>query len=134
MSYLEITTLTSDDIQTYINLIYQINSFKKEKIVFFDDVLHSIYILKIDNKIVSTARLLIEKKLYEPIGHIEDVVTDEAHRSKGYGKILINYLKNIAFNKFNCYKIVLNCKPSLEKFYTSCGMEKTGYSFSLYKN
>jgi predicted GNAT family N-acyltransferase len=124
-----------EEIQNYIDLIYQMNFFKQEKtMIFDDDNLESIYVLKIENKIVSTARLLIEKKLYQPIGHIEDVVTDEKYRSNGYGKILINYLKYIAFNNFNCYKIVLNCKPTLEKFYTSCGMKKTGYSFSLYKN
>lgn len=131
-SYFFITTLKFEEIQTYIDLIYQMNFFKEEKNVFFDDILDSIYVLKINDKIVSTARLLIEKKLYQPVGHIEDVVTDENERGKGYGKILINHLKYIAFNNFNCYKIVLNCKEDLEKFYTSCGLEKTGYSFSLY--
>jgi len=130
---LVITTLNSGEIQTYIDLIYQMNFFKNEKIAFFNDILDSIYVLKIDDKIVSTARLLIEKKLYQPIAHIEDVVTDQNYRGNGYGKILINYLKYIVFNKFDCYKLVLNCKPSLDKFYTSCGMEKTGSSFSLYK-
>ena len=132
-SDLVITNLKSDEIDTYIDLIYQMNSFKGNKNICFNDVLDSIYVLKIDNKIVSTARLLIEKKLYEPIGHIEDVVTDESYRGYGYGKILINYLKYITFNQFKCYKLVLNCKENLEKFYTSCGMEKSGYSFSLYK-
>ena len=94
----------------------------------------NIFVLEHNNKIISTGKLLIENKLYQPIGHIEDIVTDIEYRRNGYSKFLLEYLKDVAFKEYNCYKIVLNCKDELENFYKSCGLEKTGISFSLYKN
>lgn len=132
--YFSIEILKENELSIYIDLIYQMNNFKKDTNTNISFPNYNIYTLKVNNKIVSTAKLLIENKLYEPVGHIEDVVTDKEHRCKGYGKILINYLKHIAFEKNNCYKIVLSSKESLNDFYKSCGLERTGYSFSLYKN
>jgi dTDP-4-amino-4,6-dideoxygalactose transaminase/predicted GNAT family N-acyltransferase len=129
--------LDTSEIGEYSKLMYQLNNYKPENVEQLSltkQSLKSIYVLKIHDKIVSTAKLLIEEKLYEPMGHIEDVVTDSEFRGKGYGKMLIEILKNLAFEKFKCYKIVLNCKTELEPFYSSCKMEKTGYSFSIYKD
>ena len=63
--------------------------------------------------------------MYQPVGHIEDVITD-----KGYGKSLIKYLIDIATKDMDCYKVIL----SLDNFYVNCGMTKTGSSFTVYKN
>ena len=66
--------------------------------------------------------------MYQPVGHIEDVITD-----KGYGKSLIKYLIDIAIKDMCCYKVILSCKESLDNFYLNCGMSKTGSSFTVYK-
>lgn len=42
------------------------------------------------NRIVGTASLIVERKFTHhcgKVGHIEDVVTDEACRGKGFGKV-----------------------------------------------
>lgn len=83
--------------------------------------------MKLNTKIVSTA------KLYQPVGHIEDVVTDNQYGNKGYGKSLIKYLINIATNDMNCYKVILSCKEELNDFYEKCGMTKSGSAFTIYK-
>jgi len=133
---INITTLdTEKDLTEYSELLYQMNNTKKElELNLLEASLKSIYILKVDNKIVSTAKLLIEEKLYDPVGHIEDVVTDKDNRKKDYGKTLIKYLKKVAFEKYKCYKIVLSCKTELENFYSKCGLTNTGYSFTSYNN
>ena len=125
-----ITTLDIKDIDEYRQILYETNDYKKD---IYNINIDSIYVLKISNKILSTAKLLIENKMYEPVGHIEDVVTKKEYRGKGYGKQLIKYLLDNGLNKHKCYKIVLNCKTELDDFYTKCGMLKTGSSFSVYK-
>lgn len=132
---LYITTLdTEKNLEEYSQLLYQMNNYvEKDKILELnEDVCKTIYIMKLNNKIVSTAKLFVEEKLYQPLGHIEDVVTDNEHRNKGYGKSLIKYLINVAIKDLNCYKVILSCKESLDNFYISCGMTKTGSSFTIY--
>lgn len=134
---LYITTLnTEDSLEEYANLLCQMNGYKEKdkKLELTKDVSKTIYIMKLNNKIISTAKLFIEEKIYQPVGHIEDVVTDNQHRNKGYGKSLIKYIINKAINDMNCYKVILNCKEELNNFYTKCGMTKTGSAFTIYKN
>jgi len=125
-----ITKLETKDIDKYRDILYQMNSYTSDS---YNMNIDSIYLLKINNDIISTAKLLIENKIYQSVGHIEDVVTNEQYRGKGYGKQIVEYLLDLGINKFNCYKIVLNCKMELDSFYTKCGMIKTGSSFSIYK-
>ena len=49
--------------------------------------------------------------------HIEDLIVDKNYRGQGLSKELLMYAKNIAKIN-NCYKIILNCNESLEKFYS----------------
>jgi dTDP-4-amino-4,6-dideoxygalactose transaminase len=130
---LQITTLSINDIEEYSRLLIQLNNFYSINKNLSDNSLKSIYVIKLNDVIICSAKLVIEEKLYEPIGHIEDVVTDIMYRGCGYGKHLIKHLIDISFNNFCCYKIVLNCKDDLNDFYSSCGLTKTGLSFSKYK-
>jgi dTDP-4-amino-4,6-dideoxygalactose transaminase/predicted GNAT family N-acyltransferase len=125
-----ITKLDIKDIEEYREILYQMNEYKKDT---YNMNIDSIHVLKIGDKILSTAKLFIENKIYESVGHIEDVVTRKEYRGKGYGKQIIKYLLNIGLNKNKCYKIVLNCKTDLDDFYTKCGMVKTGSSFEYTK-
>ena len=48
-----------------------------------------IFVLEIDNKLVATAKLLIEQKFIHNLakyGYIEDVIVSEDYRTKGLGK------------------------------------------------
>jgi GNAT superfamily N-acetyltransferase len=127
-----IDILREEEIEEYSNILFEMNNFKGDTYN-KNFITNSIYVLKINNIIISTARLNIENKLYEPMGYIEDVVTKKEYRGKGYGKQLIKYIIDIGLNKYKCYKIVLNCKTELESFYKKCDMIKTGHSFSVYK-
>ena len=126
-----IQTLNKVDLCKYADLMYEMNNFRKET---FNENLKvdNIYVLKIKDEIVSTGKLVIEEKLYESIGHIEDVVTSYKYRVEGYGKKLVKYIIDIGL-KNNCYKVVLSCKSELDEFYMKCGMTKTGSSFTVYK-
>ena len=133
---LYITTLnTEDSLEEYARLLYQMNEYTQpnKNLELSEDVSKTIYIMKLNNKIVCTAKLFIEEKLYQSVGHIEDVVTDNEYRNKGYGKSLIKYLIDIAIKDMCCYKVILSCKESLDNFYLNCGMSKTGSSFTVYK-
>ena len=91
----------------------------------------------LDNKvIVGTGSILIEKKMipgFQSIGHIEDIVIDEKHRGKKYGKHLINYLVSVALNN-RCYKVILDCGTPYIGFYESCGFSNKGNYMAFYLN
>ena len=132
---LTITTLQKIDLIQYSDLIFQMNAFKidNKELTLKNQTLDSIYVLKYKNKIISTSKLIIEEKLYDPVAHIEDVVTHNDYRRNGYGMLMIQYLCNIAFNTYKCYKVVLHSNDDNESFYRKCNMKKYGCSLSIYK-
>lgn len=112
----------------YIELLNHLNSYTNGTPVITDEMRQQIYVLNVAGKIVSSAKLVYEDKVYDPVGHIEDVVTLTEHRGKGYGKILVKYLCKLALTK--CHKVILSAKPELQKFYQDCGLEATGIAFT----
>lgn len=82
----------------------------------------------LEEQIISSCVIAIIPNLthgQRPYGLIENVITDEKHRQKGYATAILDYAKEIA-RKENCYKIMLltgSKKNSTLKFY-----EKAGYN------
>ena len=79
-----------------------------------------------DERIVCSGTIIIEPKIIHggrPAGHIEDIVVLEKWRNKGIAKELLEHLREIAIEK-NCYKIILDCNPTLEPFYEKAGFNK----------
>lgn len=69
-----------------------------------------------------------------PFGVIEYVVVDEKRRSKGIGKALMEYCKDLA-KEARCYKIMLTSDKRRErahKFYKSIGFENSAEGFRYY--
>jgi GNAT superfamily N-acetyltransferase len=69
-----------------------------------------------------------------PFAVIEYVVVDEKKRSKGVGKILMDYCKDIA-KITGCYKIMLTSdkrRDRAHKFYRSIGFEASAEGFRYY--
>lgn len=67
---------------------------------------HHIIVNEVDNKIVSSCVCVIIPNLtrnIRPYALIENVVTREDYRGKGYATECLNYAKKIA-EKENCYK------------------------------
>ena len=90
---------------------------------------------EIDDKIVSSVTLIVIRNLthnLRPYALIENVVTHEDFRNKGYASALIERASQIA-EENNCYKIMLmtgSKKESTLRFYEKCGFnrnDKTGF-------
>lgn len=62
------------------------------------------------------------------VGQIEDIVIDKNLHNEGIGKLLINFLTDIA-KQNNCYKIILNSLEKNKKFYEKLGFISNQYQF-----
>ena len=62
--------------------------------------------------------------------YVDDLVTDEQFRSRGYGKQLLDWLVAEARRR-KCHSIELLSRPEAEAFYRRHGMVEIGRYFSL---
>lgn len=91
-----------------------------------EDVNHHIVVKEINGKIVSSCVCVIVPNLtrnIRPYALIENVVTNEGYRGKGYATECLNYAKETAI-KNNCYKMMLLTGTKSENilaFYKSAG-------------
>ena len=135
---MEFVLLSSTDYEEMLALMneYRENSpFSREQ---FQEFLTSqpstieIWVAKVNGKIVSTAKIMYEKKLIfnmATLAHIEDVCTFKKHQRKGYGKAIVQHLLEEAKRK-GCYKATLCCNEANSLFYKSCGFEVRGLQMS----
>jgi len=75
------------------------------------------------NEIIGSATLVIEHKFIHECGlraRLEDVVVNDTYRGKQLGKLIVVTVTLLA-QYLGCYKMSLECKDSLVKFYTSLG-------------
>lgn len=73
------------------------------------DANHHLIVCEVDGKIVSSCVCVIIPNLtrnVRPYAFIENVVTHEAYRGKGYATDCLNYAKKIA-EQNHCYKMML---------------------------
>lgn len=87
-----------------------------------------IFVVEVDNIIIGTITVLLETKIIHNLGivaHIEDVVVDANHRSRGIGKQLLEFAVNYAKDA-QCYKVILDCNDTNVSFYEKCGFQKKG--------
>jgi len=91
-----------------------------------EDINHHIIVNEINGKIVSSCVCVIIPNLtrnIRPYALIENVVTNEEYRGKGYATECLNYAKEIAI-KNNCYKMMLLTGTKSENtlvFYKNAG-------------
>lgn len=82
-----------------------------------------------DGKIVSSCVLVIVPNLthdQRPYALIENVITDEAHRKKGYASAVLDGAKTMA-KQANCYKVMLMTGSKLDstlRFYERAGFNR----------
>lgn len=87
---------------------------------------HHIIVKEVDGKIVASCVCVIIPNLtrgIRPYAFIENVVTNENYRGKGYATECLNYAKEIAL-KDNCYKMMLltgSKRESTLRFYENAG-------------
>ena len=91
-----------------------------------EDINHHIVVKEINGKIVSSCVCVIIPNLtrnIRPYALVENVVTNEEYRGKGYATECLNYAKEIAI-KNNCYKMMLLTGTKSENtlaFYKNAG-------------
>ena len=91
-----------------------------------EDINHHIIVNEVNGKIVSSCVCVIIPNLtrnIRPYALIENVVTNEKYRGKGYATECLNYAKEIAI-KNNCYKMMLLTGTKSENtlaFYKNAG-------------
>jgi glucosamine-phosphate N-acetyltransferase len=141
MYIIDIIENNIDSIDGIIKLLSQLSNTENIKISEFKEFIvkkeknHKIFLCKefLSTKIVGIITLFIEKKIIHNMGkvaHIEDLVVDIHERNKGISKILINKCIEYA-KKNNCYKIILNCKEELIKFYENNNFYKSAYQMRI---
>ena len=139
MSDFNIRKLEKNDYNKgYLNLLKQLTntsdiSFKKF-CNHFDNINSNIFVIENNNSIIASGSLLIEKKFIHnmsSVGHVEDVVVNKNYRGMNLGKKIVEYLVNFAREE-GCYKIILNCKKELTKFYEKNNFKSNGIQMSLY--
>ena len=84
--------------------------------------------------IVGSITVLIEQKLIRSMGkvaHVEDLITHKSYRGQHIATQLIEHVKEYA-KQNACYKMILNCDASLERFYERNGFINNGTQMSLY--
>ena len=82
----------------------------------------------VDGILISSCVIIIVPNLthnQHPYALIENVITDEAHRNKGYATSILNFARDMA-RKENCYKIML--LTSSKKEGTLNFYERAGYN------
>lgn len=133
----EIRQLNRKDKEPFLALLKELNGFECDKTK-FDLVFSSlplsqtqVLLLTRNQEIISTLRILFEKKFFDDVAHIEDVVTLKKYRRKGYGSMLISYAKSVAIA--TSYKVVLSTKEQNCHFYSNCGFEKSGFEMVVRK-
>ena len=90
-----------------------------------DDNYH-IIVKEVDGKIVSSCTCVIISNLtrgIRPYAFVENVVTHEDYRKKGYARECLDYAKEISVRE-NCYKMMLltgSKKPETLRFYENAG-------------
>ena len=95
-----------------------------DKIITDDN--HHLIVYELDGKLVSSCVCVIIPNLtrnVRPYAFIENVVTHEEYRGKGYATECLNYAKKIA-EENNCYKMMLltgSKKQSTLNFYKNAG-------------
>ena len=91
-----------------------------------EDINHHIVVKEINGKIVSSCVCVIIPNLtrnIRPYALIENAVTNDEYRGKGYATECLNYAKKIAI-KNNCYKMMLLTGTKSENtlaFYKNAG-------------
>ena len=85
--------------------------------------------------IIGTGTIIIEPKIIHGgkyVGHIEDIVVHPLYRNKKIASGIINKLITYG-SEHNCYKIILDCDPSIQSFYEKNGFNHKNIQMSMYK-
>ena len=63
--------------------------------------------------------------------HLLNIAVSRNYQGKGYGKILVQHLVQLAKQE-KCYKCILNCDKENVAFYTKCGFHSKSEQMAIY--
>ncbi len=134
-----IRKLNENDYENFKVLIndFRITEFTKDEFINRLNLVNNnseIWVIEYNKELISCGTIIYEYKFIRnlcKLAHLEDICVLNKYRNKGIGKILIDYLINIAKNN-NCYKITLYCDDTLEKFYSKSNFKKKGIQMAIY--
>lgn len=97
---------------------------------------HDVFVLVLEEgHVVGCVTLFCERKFRhdaKSVLHVEDLVVDEHCRSLGYGRTILEHVKQFALRQ-NCYKIILNCSDDhIQNFYSKNGFTRKNIQMALY--
>ncbi len=132
-----IRELLLSDKEPYLALLRELNGYicdpnKFEEAFNCLNSSNRIFVLLVDNVIVSSVKCILETKFSQNVAHLEDVVTDIKHRRRGYASHLLKHAIKMIRNEGGCYKIVLNTNEDNIDFYVKNGFSEKGIEMSLY--
>jgi glucosamine-phosphate N-acetyltransferase len=141
MLYCDILDLNLNVIKDdYIRLLQQLTTAPDIPLQLFINNIHDIcqsgkiIVCHIDNKIIATGTILYETKIIhggKKVGHIEDIIVDQAYRGKG---IASQILKRLIEEAKDCYKVILDCNKDNIKFYENNGFIQKSVQMAYYHN
>jgi GNAT superfamily N-acetyltransferase len=89
--------------------------------------------IEVDSLVVCVAGFRILHNLaWGKFLYVDDLITDEKHRSRGYGKELVNWLRNEARTQ-GCSQLHLDSgiqRTDAHRFYSSEGLARTCFHFA----
>jgi len=124
----------------YISLLSQLTTVEDMSVEKFEESIRKIcemgdVIICIDDQqIVGTGTIIYEPKIIHGgkcVGHIEDIITDKNHRGLKIATEIIKKLTESA-KAHNCYKVILDCLPEIERYYERQGFTKKGSQMAIY--
>ena len=80
---------------------------------------------ELNGKIVAFGSIIVTNMLEGKVGKIENIVTCKSVRGKGYGKYIIEILKDQGWME-KCKRITLFCEEKNVAFYKKLGFELRG--------
>ena len=98
-----------------------------------DDPNRVVAVAVLNGYIVGTASLILERKFIHDGGraaHIEDVSVNSKFQGQSVGRLLIQYLLDVALHS-GCYKTTLDCKDDVAGFYQRLGFVHNGLSMRI---
>lgn len=115
---------TNINYNQFINYINELSTF------------HDIFLL-IDEEsenIIGCVTVLLEQKIIHDLQfvcHIEDLIINNIYKNKGFGSIILDYIKKYVREK-KCYKIILNCDCNIKEFYIKNNFTSKNIEMSYY--
>jgi len=130
----------SDYHQGFFELLQQLTTAPKPTQEVFCNALQTlspnelIFVAVEDGHVIGTIKLILETKFIhscQSVLHIEDLVVDSLHRQRGIASTLLTQALLVA-RRSNIYKVILNCSPELQSFYSKFGFSAHGLQMALY--